>query len=122
MHAPAFAPTPATQNYFNIAFRSDNYAALGVIPMWKPLKNMQVRGDFYAYMPLRNLVDNGRMKVAAYDGWAHKLEFLGEMAVIYNLPFASISFYANYLSAPARNWNFGISFGLFFKAPQLLRR
>ena len=121
-HAPAFAPTPATQNYFNLAFRSENYVALGLIPMWKPIRNMQLRGDFYGYMPLRNLVDNGRMAVASYEGWARKVQFIGEIAAIYNFPFASLSVYANYLSAPARNWNFGISFGLFFKAPQLLRR
>lgn len=120
-HAAAFAPTPATQNYFNIAFRSDNYAALGVIPIWRPLKRLQVRGDFYAYMPIRNLVDTGVDEVARYEGYYRKVRFIGEMAVIYNLPFASISFYGNYLSYPARNWNFGISFGLFFKAPRLLR-
>ncbi len=120
-HAPAFAPTPATQNYFNLAFRSDNYLAAGVIPMWKPVKRMQVRADLYVYMPIRNLVDNGRMNVATYEGWFKKPQFLGELAVIYNLPFASISFYGNYLSSPSRNWNFGISFGLLFKAPKLLR-
>lgn len=120
-HAPAFAPTPSTKNYFNIAFRSDNYLAAGFIPMWKPVKRMQVRGDFYLYMPMRHLVDTGRMNVARYDGWFRTPRFLGELAVIYNLPFASLSFYGNYLSYPSHNWNFGISFGLYFKAPSLLR-
>lgn len=122
VHAPAFAPTPATQNYFNLAFHSDNYLAAGVIPMWKPLKRMQVRGDFYLYMPVRDLVDTGRMEVARYEGWFGHPQFLGELAVIYNFPFASLSFYGNYMSSPARNWNFGISFGLLFRAPKLLRR
>lgn len=121
VHAPSFAPTPSTQNYFNIAFRSDNFVAAGVIPMWKPLKRMQVRGYFYLYMPVRGLVDMGRMNVARYEGWLNHPEFLGELAVIYNFPFASLSFYGNYLSSPARNWNFGISFGLLFRAPKLLR-
>jgi NTE family protein len=121
MHAAAFAPTPSTQNYFNIAFRSDNYLAAGVIPMWMPLKRMQVRGDFYVYMPVRDIVDTGRDTRARYGDWFRTARFLGEVAVIYNLPFASISFYGNYLSYPARNWNFGISFGLLFKAPKLLR-
>lgn len=121
-HAPAFAPTPSTQNYFNVAFRSDNYVAAGVIPMWKPISRLQLRGDFYVFCPMRNLVDNGRDNNARYDGWFRTPRFLGEVAVIVNLPFASVSAYANYLSYPARNWNFGISFGLLFKAPRLLRR
>ena len=122
VHAAAFAPTPSTQNYFNIAFRSDDYVAGGLIPMWKPIKRLQIRGDFYVYCPMRTLKDMGRDNVARYDGWFTKPQFLGEIAVIVNLPFASVSAYANYLSSPARNWNFGISFGLLFKAPRLLRR
>lgn len=121
IHAHAFAPTPATKNYFNMAFRSDNYLAVGCIPMWKPIKLIQVRCDLYAFMPVRQLIDNGRFNNAYYQGWFQPIRFLGEMAVICNLPFASISFYGNYMSSPARNWNFGISFGLLFKAPGLLR-
>lgn len=122
VHAPAFAPTPSTQNYFNVGFRSDNYLAAGLIPMWRPAKRVQLRGDFYAYCPIRNLRDMGRFEVARYDGYFHKPQFLGEVALILNLPFASVSAYGNYLSYPARNWNFGISFGLLFKAPRLLVR
>lgn len=121
IHATAFAPTPSTKNYFNIAFRSDNYVAAGVMPMWIPLKNLQIRGDFYAFSPFRNLKDNGRNVATQYDGGFKRVEFLGELAAIYNLPFASVSVYGNYLSSPTRNWNFGISIGLFFQAPKLLR-
>lgn len=122
VHAPAFAPTPSSQNYFNMAFRSNNYVAAGFIPMWMPAKRVQVRGDFYAYCPVRHLEDTGRFNVARYNGWFREPQFLGEVALIVNLPFASVSAYGNYLSSPARNWNFGISFGLLFKAPRLLVR
>lgn len=121
IHAAAFAPTPSMKNYFNMDFRSDNYFAVGLVPMWMPFKRLQVRGDFYGYLPMRDLVDTGRDNVAKYEGWFKTPRFLGELAVIYNLPFASVSLYGNYLSSPGGNWNFGISFGLFFKAPQLLR-
>lgn len=120
IHAPAFAPTPSTKNYFNEAFRSDNYLAAGVIPIWSPYSRLQLRGDFYVYSPIRNLkaVDAFSCR---YDGWFKKAEFLGEVALVYNFPFASLSVYGNYLSYPARNWNFGINFGLLFQAPKLLR-
>lgn len=121
IHAPAFAPTPSTKNYFNVAFRSDNYFAAGLIPIWQPIGRVQVRGDFYGYLPIRELRNNGPKNVAHFEGWFHKPEFIGELAVIVNLPFASISAYVNYLSAPAHNWNFGLCFGLLFQAPKLLR-
>lgn len=119
IHAAAFAPTPSTRNYFNVAFRSDNYLAAGVIPVWNPVGKLQVRGDFYVYSPIRNLRDTPG--VCSYDGWFRKAEFIGEVAAVYNFSFASLSLYCNYLSYPARNWNFGINFGLFFNAPRFIR-
>lgn len=120
IHAPAFAPTPATENYFNVGYRSDNYVAAGLIPMWLPFRNFQLRGDFYCYTPIRQLVNNG-VAPASYGKWFNRPEFIGEVAVVYNLPFASLSVYGNYLTAPAGNWNFGLNFGLLFGAPKLMR-
>lgn len=120
VHSYAFAPTPSTRNYFNPAFRSDNYLAAGVMPIWSPLSHVQLRGDFYVYSPIRDIADRGAAP-ARYDGWFRRAEFVGEVAAVYNFSFASLSLYSNYLSYPARNWNFGINFGLYFGAPRLIR-
>ncbi len=120
IHAAAFAPTPSTRNYFNVAFRSDNYAALGAMPVWTPINRAQLRGDFFLYCPVRN-VKEGPKGMTVYDGWFRHPQFIGEVAAVYNFPFASLSLYANYLSSPAHNWNFGINLGLYFQAPRLLR-
>lgn len=119
IHAVAFAPTPSTKNYFNEAFRSDNFVAAGLIPVWNPVGKFQLRGDFYLYSPIRELKQYGN--TARYKGWFNRAEFIGEVAAVYNFPFASLSLYGNYLSYPSHNWNFGISFGLLFMAPRLLR-
>lgn len=120
IHAPAFAPTPSTKNYFNVAFRSLSYVAAGIIPVWSPFSHAQLRGDFYAFCPVR-YVDRRPDGLAYYDGWFRHPQFMGEVAAVYNLPFASLSLYVNYLTSPRHNWNFGINFGLFFQAPKLLR-
>ena len=120
IHAPAFAPTPSTRNYFNVAFRSDNYGAIGVSPVWTPFSHAQIRGDFFGYCPIRNVVE-GADGMAVNEGWFKKPQFIGEVAAVYNFPFASLSVYVNYLSSPKHNWNFGINFGLYFQAPKLLR-
>lgn len=120
IHAAAFAPTPSTRNYFNVAFRSDNYGAIGMMPVWTPISRAQLRGDFFLFCPIRG-VKEGAEGMTVYDGWFRKPQFIGEVAAVYNFPFASLSLYANYLSSPAHNWNFGINFGLYFQAPRLLR-
>ncbi len=118
--APAFEPTPSTRNYFNESFRSDNYLAAGVIPIWKPFGNMQIRGDFFVFSPIRNAYKKSD-GCLGYNGWFRKAEFIGEVAAVYNFSFASLSVYCNYLSSPARNWNFGINFGIFLQAPRFER-
>lgn len=118
--APAFAPTPSTKNYFIPAFRSENYLATGVMPVWMPVGKLQLRGDFYAYVPIRHL-ERLAGDVPRYNGWFHNVEFVGEVAAVYNFPFASLAVYGNYLSSPAHNWNFGISFGLLMQAPRIRR-
>lgn len=119
INAPSFAPTPATKNYFNIGFLADNYLAAGIVPIWKPIGNLQLRGDFYIFAPVRELSHNGNQ--AVYKGWMRRAEFIGEIAAVYNFSFATLSIYGNYLTYPARNFNFGISFGLYFQAPRFLR-
>ena len=120
IHSASFAPTPSTKNYFNPAFRSDNYLACGIMPIWNILQKFQIRGDFYLYSPIRNLrADDGG--TCRYDGWFEKAEFIGEVAAVYNFKFASLSLYCNYLTYPARNWNFGLNLGLLFQAPKFTR-
>ena len=137
MHSPAFAPTPSTKNYFNPAFRSPSYLAAGLIPIWTPFNHAQLRGDFYAFLPIRYISPDysatpdvssstatysDPQVIARYDGWFKKPQYLCELAAVYNFPFSSISLYVNYLSSPNKgSWNFGINFGLFFQAPKLIR-
>lgn len=120
VHSTPFAPTPSTRNYFNVAFRSDSFLAVGVSPVWNPFGNFQLRGDFFGYSPFRNIRENAQ-GMAEYNGSFHKAEFIGEVAAVYNFSFASLSVYVNYLSYPSRNWNFGLNLGLFFQAPKFLR-
>ena len=88
--------------------------------MWMPFNRAQLRGDFYAFSPIRYVGAN-KDGMAFYDGWFRHPQFIGEVAAVYNFPFASFSVYVNYLSHPKSNWNFGINFGLYFQAPKLLR-
>ena len=118
--APSFAPTPSTSNYFNTGFRSDNFVAIGLNPVWNPVDKLQLRGDFYGYMPVRRITSDSA-GMAQHTGWFSRPEFIGEVAAVYNFPFASLSVYGNYTSCPHGNWNFGVSFGLFFLAPRFGR-
>lgn len=119
--APSFAPTPSTSNYFNPAFKADNYVAAGLMPVWNPIDKLQIRGEFYGFLPLRNIGIDAATGAGRHYGWADRPEFIGEIAAVYNFSFASLSVYGNYLSSPSSNWNFGITFGIYVLAPKLTR-
>lgn len=120
VQAPAFTPTPATKNYFNPRFRANSYLAGGLIPLFKITDKFQFRTEFYAFAPFREMKENSNL-MAEYGSWFNQLSYMGEAALVYNFNFASFSIYGNYLSYPANNWNFGVSFGLLFSAPKFLR-
>lgn len=117
--APAFTPTPHSQTIFNPAFRSTQYLAAGVIPIWKIMNNLQFRNEFYLFAPFRQIYEGANYE--PYYGRAFsKYHFMGESSVVLNLSFASIALYANYYDYPARNWNFGINIGLLVFSPKFL--
>ncbi|MCM1110570.1 MAG: patatin-like phospholipase family protein [Clostridium sp.] len=122
VEAPSFNPTPSSYNSFNPALHANAWAAAAVVPVLKLSSMVQVRGSFWGYLPFRAIkaADDGRFG-ARYGRWFADPEFFGEVSAVVTLPFATVSGYANYISSPARNWNFGLTFGLFFLAPRFLR-
>lgn len=122
VNAPAYAPTPATINVFNKRFRANSFIAAGVTPIWMPIKNGQVRLTANVFLPVRRIEQTSSTDITPrWGGWFSNPEFVGQLDLVYNLPFASVCGYVNYLSYPARNWNVGLSFGLYFTAGKLLR-
>lgn len=118
--APAFNPTPASYNSFNPALRANSYVTAGIIPIWKINSNVQLRGTFHTFLPFKKIIENPD-NTARYGKIFSNPEFFGETALAVTLPFATLSAYANYVSYPAHNWNFGISLGIFVLAPKFLR-
>ncbi len=121
IQAPAFTPTPHSKTVFNEAFRANQYIAAGIIPIWHIIKNLQLRGDFYCFVPFFKIEQSAtNPDKAVYGKFMRNPEFLGEITLAYNLPFASISLFCNYYSYPSKNWNFGINFGILMYNPKFI--
>lgn len=118
--APSFNPTPSSYNMFNPGFRANSFVTAGLAPIWKITSAASLRGAFHCFMPMRKILENPD-GTARYGRWFSNPEFIGEVAVALTFPFATLSAYGNYATYPARNWNFGISLGLFILAPRFLR-
>lgn len=119
--ASSFIPTPASDNSFNPAFRANSYVTVGMIPVWIINENLQLRGNFHLFQPMRQILRDSVTGQGYYGEWFRHRYVYSEIAATYNLRFASLSLWGNYMNYPAHNWNGGISFGLYFLAPSLLR-
>ncbi|MFL1682450.1 patatin-like phospholipase family protein [Coprobacter secundus] len=110
IQAPAFTPTPHSKMVFNEAFRATQYIAAGVLPIWKIVNKLQLRTELYGFAPFYK-IKRGENNKPYYGKFMNSFEYIGEVALVYDLPFASISMYVNKYSYPKNNWNFGIGLG-----------
>lgn len=121
VQAPAYNPTESSYNAFNPAFRANSFVAASIKPIIKIGSNLQLRCEAHCFVPMRKIVENNENFKPYYGRWFSDPEFMGEVSLVLNLPFASLRAYSNYMSYPSDNWNFGFSLGHFFIADKFLK-
>ncbi|MDE5857534.1 MAG: patatin-like phospholipase family protein [Muribaculaceae bacterium] len=114
--AEEYYPAPSTYNSFNPKMRAYSYVTAGVVPVYMITENLQLRGMAHCFLPYRRIYHGLDMK-PVYGKRFDNPSFFGELAAVYNFPFAALTIYGSYNDAPSRHWSGGISFGLFFIAP-----
>jgi NTE family protein len=119
LQAPDFSPTPHSKLVFNEAFRANQYIAGGLIPIWKMNPTLQLRGDFDVFFPIYPIV-KGESNTGIYGKTFTKPAYLGEVSLVAQLPFMSISLFLNHYSYPKGNWNFGLNIGYLIFGPKFI--
>lgn len=119
VEAPTFRPTPSAYNSFNSSLKANSYVAATLTPVWKITELMHLRTSLNAFVPVRRIKPSADLK-PRYGALFADPTFFGEVRAIINMPFGSLSAYADYVSGPTSDWNFGISFGIFMLAPKFL--
>lgn len=116
--APAYTPTPASNNMFDPGFRANSFIAASVTPVYKYNDRLSARFSSHVFVPARSLVrtEGGGVRYGKWFGSAH---YMGEVDLVYNLPFASVCAYCNYATTQER-FNIGISLGIYIPAPSFL--
>ena len=66
------------------------------MPIYKIIKNLQLRGEFYAFSPFRKILRGDHYNAIYADGYFTHIEFLGELSLVYKFPFATLSAFGNY--------------------------
>jgi len=110
IQAPAFTPTLHSKSSFNEAYRSNQYIALGLMPIWNIRTSLYLRTELYGFFPLTMLkLGNDRIATNSHS-WSN-MQYIVEASLVYQLPFTSLSLFLNNYSYPKGNWNFGVNIG-----------
>ncbi|MDR1646370.1 MAG: patatin-like phospholipase family protein [Tannerellaceae bacterium] len=127
LQAPAFTPTPHSRIVFNEAFHANQYLAAGLSPILKLSRLVHLRADLFCFVPLEEikketkLLDNNQYVYTPYYGrFLRSYEVMGEVALVVQLPFATLSAYFNGYSYPRNNFNFGVNIGYLIFNPRML--
>jgi len=119
LQAPAYTPTPFSFIVFNEAFRANQFIAGGIIPIWKLNTTFHFRGDFHGFLPIQP-IRRGENDQAQYGHLFTHPSYMGEINLVAQLPFMSISLFTNYISYPKNNWNFGLNIGYLIFGPKYI--
>ena len=117
LRSSAFTPTPHSKITFNEAFRADSYIAAGITPLFKVNDMLHFRFDAYGFLPLRKTLKEtvGEEQfvryTAQYADYFKSYQYMGEAAMVLQLPFVSVSLFVNGYSYPKNNYNFGLNIG-----------
>ena len=113
LRASSFTPTPHSKISFNEAFRADSYMAAGFVPLVKLNDRLHFRFEGYGFIPLQEIkkvmVENNTK--AKRGNYFNSFQYMGEAALTFQLPFISVSLYANGYSFPKNNFNVGLNIG-----------
>ena len=119
LQAPAYTPTLFSKIVFNEAFRANQFIAGGIIPVWKINSVIHLRGDFHGFLPVYP-IRRGENNKAYYGKLFTHPAYLGEVSLVVQLPFMSISLFTNYLSYPKDSWNLGLNIGYLIFGPKFI--
>ena len=118
LQSAKFAPTPHSKIAFNEAFYANSYLAAGVIPILRLNNVIHLRGEFYGFTPFRAFqkevvydTQEARKILPRYSSYFSRYEFMSEVSLVFQLPFVSISLFANGYSYPKGNFNVGLNIG-----------
>lgn len=110
IQAPAFRPTPHSKTVFNGNYSANQFAALGLKPIYYLSKQLHVRTEAYWFIPYKSIMQTTNNQ-ATYSAPFSISHFLGEATLVFNFRIASAGLFVNYYSAGMNKWNFGVNIG-----------
>ena len=116
IQAPAFQPTPYSRTTFNGTMSANQWAAIGLKPVFRISDPIHWRAEAYLFAPYQSILrasDNS----AVYSQPFPTVQFMAETTLVYNFKLASAGMYVNH---SAGHWNVGLNIGILLFNPKFM--
>lgn len=113
----SFHPTVYSCSVFNQAFCANQFAAIGIKPIYNFTDQLHIRSEAYWFIPyqtINRMADNS----ATYSLPFSSSQFMSETTLVFNFKVASAGLFVNYYSSAASQWNFGLNIGILLFNPK----
>jgi len=110
IQAPSFRPTPHSRTIFNESYSANQFAAIGIKPIYNLSDQLHLRGEAYWFIPYKSII-RAEDNTAAYSNPFVTSHFMAETSLVFNFKLASAGMFLNYYSSAASHWNFGLNIG-----------
>lgn len=117
IQAPAFRPTPYSRIVFNGAFSANQFAAIGLKPIYNITNQLHVRTEAYWFVPYKSIVRTEN-NLPSYSNPFSTSQFMSETSLVYSFKTASASMFVNYFSSAFSKWNVGVNIGVLLFNPK----
>jgi len=111
LSAQAYQPIPQSQTIFLEDYRAHNYLGGGLISVYNPFGNFDLRAEGYIFQPFQEIQQGSDLK-AKYGSALSNRYLLGTLAAIYHTPVGPMSLSLNYYEL--RDKPFSVLFHLGF--------
>lgn len=95
LSAPAFYPVPYSKTIFSPAYRSHNYAAVGLKNIFMLRRNLDLRFEAFAFSPYRAILRDENF-LAKYGPSFSTVNLAGSATMVYHTPVGPLSLSVNY--------------------------
>lgn len=109
LQSPSFLPIPEMQTVFLNRYRTHNFAALGLRTVFTLAKNIDLRGEAYAFQPYK--IINNNNGVADYSAVVENQFFAFSSVLVYHSPIAPIAVSVNYFDRNNEPWSVMFTMG-----------
>ncbi len=112
--AHAFAPVMNSRTMILTNYRSNNYFAIGLKPIYNITNRLNLRGEFYFYMPFQKILKKEQSANVYIPTYAEKFTYnylMASLALIYNTRVGPLGISVNYLDDDNVDWYFMFHLG-----------